>query len=170
MKKTEREIKDRAVIDLIIRRSRVCRLGLADRGYPYVLPLCFGYDGKALYFHCAEDGRKLDILRRNNKVCFEFDIFEGMIKAEQACNWGIRYQSVIGFGIAHRIDDITDRKYALSLIMAQYSKNTFSFSPEMVSRTAVIKIEIKSLTGKQSSRKQDRKNNKPVDLTGEDRR
>ena len=152
MRKSEKEIKDRAAIDSIIRRSRICRLGLSDQGHPYVLPLCFGYDGKALYFHCAEEGRKRDILRRNNKVCFEFDIFEGMIEADQACNWGVRYQSVIGFGIAYLVDDITEREQALSCIMAQYSKHTFSFPPEMIIRTAVLKIEIESLTGKQSKR------------------
>ena len=152
MRRGEKEIRDRAEIDSIVRRSQVCRLGLSDQGQPYVVPLCFGYDGKALYFHCAQEGRKLDILRRNNKVCFEFDVVEGMVEADQGCNCGIRYRSVIGFGIAHLVEDVTDKQNALSLIMAQYSEGTFSFRPEMLSRTAVVKIEIESMTGKQSKR------------------
>jgi nitroimidazol reductase NimA-like FMN-containing flavoprotein (pyridoxamine 5'-phosphate oxidase superfamily) len=47
MRRTEKEI-GRAEIDAIIRRSQVCRLGLSDQGEPYVVPLCFGYDGQAL--------------------------------------------------------------------------------------------------------------------------
>jgi len=152
MRRSEKEIKDRAEIDLIIRRSQVCRLGLSDRGQPYVVPLCFGYDGKALYFHCAKEGRKLDILRRNNRVCFEFDIVEGMVEADQGCDWDARYQSVIGFGIAHFIEDGTGKQNALSFLMSQYSERTFSLPPEMVSRIAIVKIEIDSLTGKQSKR------------------
>lgn len=152
MRRTEKEIGNRAEIDSIIRRSQVCRLGLSDRGSPYVVPLCFGYDGQALYFHCAREGRKLDILRQNDKVCFEFDIVEGMVEADQGCDWGIRYQSVIGFGRASVVVNAVDKEQALALIMAQYSKRTFSFPPETVSRTAIVKIEIESLTGKQSKR------------------
>ena len=150
MRRGEKEIKDQAEIDSIIHRSRVCRLGLSDEGQPYVVPLCFGYDGKTLYFHCAREGRKLDILRRNNKVCIEFDIVQGMIEADEGCNWGIKYQSVIGFGTAHLVEDVAEKQNALTLLMAQYSERSFSFPPEMVNRTAVVKIEIESLTGKQS--------------------
>ena len=118
MRRGEQEIKDRARVDSIIRGSRVCRLGLSDQGQPYVVPLCFGYDGKARCFHCAKEGRQLDILRRNDKVCFEFDIVEGMVEADHGCNWGIRYQSIIGFGVAHLVDDATDKQKALTLLMA----------------------------------------------------
>ena len=121
IRRSEKEIGDRALIDSIIRRSQVCRLGLSDQGQPYVVPLCFGYDGKALYFHCAMEGRKIDILRRNDRVCIEFDIVDGMIVAEEACSWGIRNQSVVGFGRVHEIADFTAKDAALSIIMAQYA-------------------------------------------------
>lgn len=152
MRRTEKEIRSRMEIDSIIRRSQVCRLGLSDQGSPYVVPLCFGYDGRALYFHCAREGRKLEILRRNDKVCFEFDIVEGMVEANPSCDWGIRYQSVIGFGRATEVVNAADKEHALALIMAQYSKRAFSFPPEAVNRTSIVKIEIENLTGKQSKR------------------
>ena len=114
MRRSEKEITDKAQIDSIIRRSKVCRLGLSDDGQPYIVPLCFGYDGKALYFHCAKEGRKIDILRKNSAVCFEFDIVEGMVEADRACDWGIRYQSVIGFGEARIIEDVNDKQKALA--------------------------------------------------------
>ena len=126
MRRSEKEIHDRELIDSIIRRSQICRLGLSDRGQPYVVPLCFGYDGAAIYFHCAPEGRKLDIIRENSKVCFEIDIVEGMIEADQACGWGIRYQSVIGFGRAYEIEDFAAKEAALSHIMSQYSDRAFS--------------------------------------------
>lgn len=150
MRRTEKEIKDRAEIDSIIRRSQVVRIGLSDDGQPYIVPLCFGYDGEALYVHCAKEGRKLDIIRKNNKVCFEFDIALGIIEAEQACGWGMKYQSVMGTGTAQILDDFEGMRKALDLLMAQYSDREFTFSDEMLNRTAVIKIEIESLSGKQA--------------------
>lgn len=153
MRRNEREIRDRTEIDAIIRRSQVCRLGLSDHGQPYVVPLCFGYDGQALYFHCAKEGRKLEILRQNPRVCFEFDIVEGLVEADQGCGWSVGYQSVIGFGTAHLLEDAAAKRHALDLLMAQYSERRFSFSPEVLARTAVVRIEIESLAGKRSGRR-----------------
>jgi nitroimidazol reductase NimA-like FMN-containing flavoprotein (pyridoxamine 5'-phosphate oxidase superfamily) len=150
MRRSEREITGRAVIDAIIRQCLVCRLGLSDGEEPYIVPLCFGYDGEALYFHSASDGRKIDILRKNSRVCFEFDIPEGMREAEEGCRWGIKYRSVIGFGTAEIVDDQEDKKKALGIIMAQYSGRKYVFPEDAVARTAVIKVAIARITGKQA--------------------
>jgi len=153
MRRSEKEITDRAEIDSVIRRSQVCRLGLSDQGRPYIVPLCFGYDGRALYFHSAREGRKLDIVRQNDQVCVEFDVVEGLVEAEQGCNWGILYRSVIGFGTAGLVEDFGEKEKALSLIMAQYSTRTFSFPPDKINLVAIIKVTIESLTGKEAKRR-----------------
>jgi uncharacterized protein len=150
MRRSEREIKDRTAIDVIIRQCQVCRLGLSDGAEPYIVPLCFGYDGEALYFHSAREGRKLDILRKNNHVCFELDIPEGMREAEQGCRWGIKYRSVIGFGTAEIVDDQEGKKKALEIIMAQYSGKEYIFPEDIVTKTAVIKVVVAHVTGKQA--------------------
>ena len=150
MRRSQREITNRTEIDAIIRHSQVCRLGLTDGDEPYVVPLSFGYDGEALYFHCAREGRKLNILRRNNRVCFEFDIVEGIIKNTQACGWGVRYRSVIGVGTAQLIEAPEDKLRSLDFIMRQYSEDaTFTFPDDAVSRTTIIKVIIESVSGKQ---------------------
>jgi hypothetical protein len=150
MRKSDREIKERSEIDSVIRRSQVCRLGLSDDGQPYVVPLAFGYDGRAVYFHCAREGRKLDILAKNKSVCLEFDIVEGMVEDIQACGWGIRYQSVIAFGSAKVIEDINEKREALAVLMEHYSNRSFSFPDSKLAITSVIKVEISGITGKQS--------------------
>ena len=152
MRKTEREIKDRAEIDAVIRQSQVCRLGLVDGDTPYIVPLCFGYDGQTLYAHCAPEGRKIDVLRRNPRVCVEFDVVKGLVQAADACGWTIRYRSVIGTGKAELITDPAEKCRGLALIMAQYTPGYFTFPDAVVARTAVLRITLDSLTGKQSSR------------------
>ena len=152
MRRGEKEIRDRAEIDAVIRRSQVCHLGLTDGLEPYVVPLCFGYDGQSLFFHCAQAGRKLDLLRRNSRVCFEFTVIEGLVAAEQACHWGMRYQSVIGVGTAALVEEPAAKRRALALLMAQYSPKPFTFPDKTVARTAIIQVTIESISGKQSSR------------------
>jgi uncharacterized protein len=152
MRKSEKEIKDRSEIDSIIRRSKVCRLGMSDDGQPYIVPLCFGYDGKAVYFHCAKEGRKLEMLARNNSVCLEFDVVEGIVEADKACGWGIQYQSVIAFGSARVIEGVSEKQEALAVLMSQYSNQSFSFPDDKLAITCIIKVEIKKISGKQSKR------------------
>lgn len=150
MRRSEKEITDRAEIDAVIRRSRVLRLGLSDRGQPYVVPLCFGYDGRSLYFHCAREGKKMQILRQNNRVCVEFDIVDGVAESDQACNWSVNYQSVIGFGTAHVVVDLPEKRDALALLMAQYSGRSFTFPDDALKGTVIVRIDISSMTGKKS--------------------
>jgi nitroimidazol reductase NimA-like FMN-containing flavoprotein (pyridoxamine 5'-phosphate oxidase superfamily) len=120
MRRNDRKIKDRAFIDGIIRRCQVCHLAMCGDGQPYIVPLNFGYDGRFLYFHAALEGRKIDIIKKNNRVGFEFYILHEIVKAEQACKWGAKYESVIGSGTAEIIDDLDVKKEALEWIMRQY--------------------------------------------------
>jgi nitroimidazol reductase NimA-like FMN-containing flavoprotein (pyridoxamine 5'-phosphate oxidase superfamily) len=148
MRRNKDEINDRTAIDAIIRQCRVCRLWLSDGEEPYIVPLCFGYDGEALYFYSALEGRKIDILRKNNRVCADFDIPGEMKEEEQGCKWGIKYRSVIGFGTAEMLDDREAKLKALKILMAQYSDKEYAFPDDVVTKTAIIKVVIARITGK----------------------
>jgi nitroimidazol reductase NimA-like FMN-containing flavoprotein (pyridoxamine 5'-phosphate oxidase superfamily) len=148
MRRNEKEIKDRKDIDDIIKRCRVCRLAICDGGQPYVVPLNFGYDGRSLYFHTAPEGRKIDIIKRNNRVGFEFDILHDIVTAEQACKWGAKYESVMGSGTAEIVDDLEAKKEALQLIMRQYGNGTWDFKEEILKKTLVLRVRILEISGK----------------------
>jgi nitroimidazol reductase NimA-like FMN-containing flavoprotein (pyridoxamine 5'-phosphate oxidase superfamily) len=153
MRRSEREITDRALIDDIIRRAQVCRLGLLDGELPYIVPLSFGYDGQTLYFHCAPQGRKLDLIRRQPRVCFEFDIMENLIEAAEACHWGVRYQSVMGTGTAEIVADAAGKRQALAAVMAHYAPGgTYAFPDAAIACTGALRVTIESIAGKQSAR------------------
>ena len=150
MRRGEREITSREEIDEIIRSCKVCRLGLWDGQEPYIVPLCFGYDGKLLYFHGAPEGRKIDILRENPRVCFEFDAVDGILESDEGCRCGVRYKSVIGYGKAVIVDGTFAKRESLRVLMAQYSDKVFSFPDDAIERTCIIRVDIEQLTGKKS--------------------
>ncbi|RZB37859.1 MAG: uncharacterized protein SRB2_00961 [Desulfobacteraceae bacterium Eth-SRB2] len=85
IRRKDKEITDNAEIESIICRSMVCRLAMADKNRPYIVPLCFGYKDNTLYFHSAGQGKKLDMLKKNYSVCFEFDIDYEPIKSDKVC-------------------------------------------------------------------------------------
>ena len=148
VRQKDREIKDRKVIDDIIKRCRVCHLAMCDNGQPYVVPLNFGYDGRFLYFHAAPEGRKIDIIKINNRVGFEFDILHKIVKAEQACKWGAKYESVIGSGTVEIVDNLDAKKEALEWIMRQYGSDIRIFSDEVMEKTLVFRVLIIEISGK----------------------
>jgi nitroimidazol reductase NimA-like FMN-containing flavoprotein (pyridoxamine 5'-phosphate oxidase superfamily) len=141
---------DRETIDAIIRRASVCRIGLSDDARPYVVPVCFGYEGDTLYFHSAPRGRKLDVLRRNNRVCFEFDVDVEIVPAKSACGWSMRFRSVVGFGDASLVEDLEGKRKALDVIVTQYGGQPGEYAASTLEKTAVVKIEIQSMTARVS--------------------
>jgi nitroimidazol reductase NimA-like FMN-containing flavoprotein (pyridoxamine 5'-phosphate oxidase superfamily) len=151
MRKKEREIKERKEIDSVIHRSRVCRLAMSERDCPYVVPLCFGYKDNALYFHTAMKGMKMDILKKNSRVCFEFDLDHEMVTSTNPCDWGIKYRSVIGFGNAVLLERSEPKKKALQIILEHYgAKGPFSYTEKGFRKTMIVKVDIESMTGKKA--------------------
>lgn len=150
MRRADREIADRKEIEDILRQSTVCRLALIDAGRPYLVPLCFGYDADVLYFHSAPVGKKIDLLKKNRNVCFEFDIDAIAVPADTSCGWTMRYRSVIGYGIAGFVEDLGEKRVALDVIMRQYAEGAHNYSDETLRKIAVIKVEIQEISGKKS--------------------
>ncbi len=99
-------------------------------------------------FHSAVEGRKIDIIKKNNRVCFEFDILQEIVKAEQACNWSAKYESVIGSGKAEIVDDLETKNMALSCIMRQYGSELKDFTDDLLKKTLVLRVSILEISGK----------------------
>jgi len=150
MRRKEKEITDLKSIEEIITRSKVCCLGLSLNDIPYVVPLSFGYKNKTIYFHSAKQGKKIEILKKNNIVCFEFDIDHELVEAEKGCNWGMKFRSVIGFGKAYFIENMEEKQKALDIIMQNYTDKAFEFPEKRLNNTLLGKIEIDQISGKKS--------------------
>ncbi|NMB77668.1 MAG: pyridoxamine 5'-phosphate oxidase family protein [Methanomicrobiales archaeon] len=148
MRRKDREISDLGEIDTVLRKARVCRIALADGNGPYIVPLCFGYEPGAVYLHSAPEGKKLDMIRSDPRCCFEVDLFDSLEKGERPCAWSMNYRSVIGFGTATILSDPEDKRHGLLCIMRQYHTGIHEFSDDEVSRVAVIRIAVTSMTAK----------------------
>jgi nitroimidazol reductase NimA-like FMN-containing flavoprotein (pyridoxamine 5'-phosphate oxidase superfamily) len=141
---------DRDIIDSIIRRAAVCRVAMSDEGQPYVVPVSFGYEDGTLYFHCSAEGKKIDILRKNNAVCVEFDVDQEITKTERTCQWGVKHRSVIGFGQAFFVKGLEEKQRALDVIVAHYEGEPQDYPQATLNKTTVVRIEIRDATAKVS--------------------
>ncbi len=150
MRKTEREITDRKQIDRILTNGRIVRVAIFDEEYPYIVPLNYGFKDNALYIHCAREGKKLDLLSKNNKVCFEVEDSCKIMEDETSCNWTTKYRSVIGYGEVSIITGFEEKIYGMDIIMEHHGKKENSYFPELLNRMVLLKISISRITGKQS--------------------
>lgn len=153
MRRPEKEIKDRAQIEAILHRAQVCRIAMCQDGVPYIVPMSYGYRDNCLYFHSASAGKKIDMLRHNNRVCFEVDVDEEHVDSTTPSECSTRYRSVIGLGRAVFVTDPTEKRQALDVLMRHYAdapSQGFEYSKKPFSKVTIIKVEIESKTGKQS--------------------
>ena len=152
MRRKDREVTDPGEIRAILERARVLHLGLYDGEYPYVVPMHYGFtfaDGKlTLYAHCAKEGRKLELLRRDGRVFVEIDTDEALIGAEKACAWGARYASVMARGRASIVEDEGEKRRALALLMKTQTGGDYAFTPAMAASVTVLRIDVEEYTAK----------------------
>jgi len=151
MRRSQSEITDPLLIEQLLKKASVCHLGLSDNGQPYVVPMNYGYAEKSFYLHCAQEGRKLDIISRNNQVCIEVVIDYSIESADSACSWTTRFTSVIGFGRAKVIDDPLEKESALNKLMQAYTGMPgHTFAPHSMRRVCVIRVDIDDIRAKES--------------------
>jgi nitroimidazol reductase NimA-like FMN-containing flavoprotein (pyridoxamine 5'-phosphate oxidase superfamily) len=150
MRRKEREITDPGEIEEIIGQAEVCRVGLVDGDEPYIVPVFFGYEKGAIYFHCALEGRKIEIIKRHNRACFEIDTDVEIVGGQKPCGWTARYRSIMGVGRARILEDETEKVHALNVLMKQYSKGDSNFDSDKLDAVLMVRIDIESMTGKKS--------------------
>lgn len=153
MRRKDREVQNKTEVFDILDRCNTIRIGLHSNRYPYVVPVSFGMeivdDKPVIYFHCAQQGMKVDLLRANPNVCIEGDIF---IQVEKTAH-GIttRYESVIGFGECQFITDIDEIKHGLKVLLDHYGHHEYPIDQCMgISHLLLGKIVLDEITGKRN--------------------
>lgn len=150
MRRKDKIIEDKTVLQQILTNSLICRIALFDCEFPYIVPLNYGYKDNALYFHGATSGRKLNLIQKNNKVGFEIEQNHEIIKAELSCDWTTKYRSIIGTGTITIITDFEKKKQALDIIMQQHGRAENTYNDKAVNKVTVLKLDIVEISGKQS--------------------
>ena len=152
MTKRERQITDEAQITKILDTGKVLHLGLAVNDEPYVVPMTYGYtmidDKLTLYLHSAVKGKKLDMVQANPKVFFSMDCDRMPFEGRVPCQYGMVYSSIMGRGTATLVDDVEEKKRAMSILMKTQTGKDFTFEDRLVTIVTVIRIDVAEYTAK----------------------
>ena len=155
MRRRDRQVSLPDEIEEIMKKCRVCRLGLFDEAGPYIVPLNFAFvpgSPDRFYFHGAKEGRKAARIAARPKVGFELDCSYALVEGTSGCSYSCRYQSVIGTGRIGEVTDMEEKKQALAAIMAHYEpEKSFVFTDEQAQHVAVFRLDVAELTCKERS-------------------
>lgn len=152
MRRKNREVTDREEIKDIIRRCGVCRLALFDGEYPYLIPLNFGFAEEngnwVLYFHGANAGKKLDLIKKCRNAAFEMDCSHQLVEGERACDYTMAFESVCGTGAVDILPP-EEKAKALTGLMARYTPRKFGeFTERELASVTLLRLTVREITAK----------------------
>ena len=153
MRRNDREITDKTLIEHFIAKEQIIRIAFYDNGDLYIVPLNYGYiydnDKYVFYFHGAKAGRKYELSKSSPQVGFEIDGAYELLEADVACDYSAKFQSVIGTGRLSIVEDNEEKIKGLNVLMNHISgKTEWSYSKEMVDAVAVFRLEVEKISCK----------------------
>jgi nitroimidazol reductase NimA-like FMN-containing flavoprotein (pyridoxamine 5'-phosphate oxidase superfamily) len=136
-------------METLLTEERVGYLGLSVGGQPYVVPLTYGYVAGKILFHGAPAGKKLDCIRSNPRVCFTVARqFGEVVRHPQGAVCHVNSDSVICYGRARIIDDIEERRRALSTFNRCLQRDAKELTTEEVAKCSAVEITVAEMTGR----------------------
>jgi nitroimidazol reductase NimA-like FMN-containing flavoprotein (pyridoxamine 5'-phosphate oxidase superfamily) len=140
IRRKEKSIETEDEMLAIIERAKYVTIAMCQDNEPYLVTLSHGFDRQrhCIYFHCAQEGKKVDMLKMNNSV------------------WGQAIFASIHFrGIVTFVDDIKEKEYALNVMIHQLEPDpekviAAQITPESLQRVNIGRIDIQYMSGKKS--------------------
>lgn len=150
MRRSECEVTDPAVIQHMLGRATVCRVAMVDGNDPYLVPMNCGWDGDHLYLHAALQGRKLDILRANPRVCVEVDEDIQVVTGATGEECTATYVTILGTGAVSFVLDPQAKARDLNIILHQCHPGVPEeiFTNDALARVTVLEVQFDHLSCK----------------------
>ena len=147
MRKKSREMNATWAIEVMDKAPYITVSMTDANGMPYSVPLSLARtDERTFYFHCATEGKKLDILMENPFVCLTAVSKCKPTVGPKDGSFTLEFMSACAFGRAEIIADDTEKREALRAICQRFlphHMNAFEAAVERsMSRTKIVRITL----------------------------
>jgi hypothetical protein len=155
IRRKEKAITDRNEMIEILASVQYITLAMCSNNEPYLVTLSHGYDRErhCIYFHCAKEGKKIDILNSNNAVWGQALLDKGYVQGDCDHSFAtVQFKGKVTF-----IDDLAEKKHALRVMIECLEDNPSKVIAAKVEDSAVHKlgigrIDIEYLSGKRAEK------------------
>lgn len=144
-------IEERSQIDEILKQCKTCFVAMSLDDIPYLLPMNFAIEGDRVILHSAQSGRMWDTIKKNPRVCINWNLGEELAWQDEqvGCSYRVKSKSVIVEGTAEFVDDLEEKERLMKQFMTQYSDLPFKFNAPAIRNVGVILVHIDKLTAKE---------------------
>ncbi|MFW9889260.1 MAG: pyridoxamine 5'-phosphate oxidase family protein [Candidatus Thorarchaeota archaeon] len=138
----------------ILKQAKHITVAMCLDDEPYLATLSHGFDAekRCIYFHCAQEGKKIDILKKNNLVWGQALKDDGY--AIGSCDH--LYATTQFRGRVTFITDENEKRHALEVMIHQLEEEPDEVYGEQVTdksvkRVGIGRIDIEYMSGKRAS-------------------
>jgi len=155
IRRKEKAIRTTKEMQEILLQAKHITLARCTNNEPYLVTVSHGYDKKqnCLCFHCAAEGKKIDILRKNNLVWGQALLEKGYVHGK--CDH--LYATTQFKGRVEFITDLAEKKRALTLMIHQLEEEsqweqvmTNQLINKAIRDVTIGRIDIDFMSGKQA--------------------
>lgn len=147
MRKSNRQLSEEEALEIFDKAPFVTLSMVRPDGTPYGLPLSLvRFDSRTFYFHCAEEGEKIECLRNSGTASLSA-VSKCMPKfEEEKGNYTEYYRSAIAVGRAEEVTDEAEKIMALRLLCQRFLPRYMEHFEEAIDRslhrTMVVRISL----------------------------
>ena len=151
MRRKRQQLTEAECVEILMRNTSGVLAVLGDDEYPYAVPISYVYEEKALYFHCARSGHKIDAIKSCKKVSFCVIDQDDVVPQQYTTH----FRSVIIFGRASIVDDDDEMRTAIEKLAIKYNPTDSEANRDIVIKKEyallrIVRIDIDHLTGKEA--------------------
>jgi nitroimidazol reductase NimA-like FMN-containing flavoprotein (pyridoxamine 5'-phosphate oxidase superfamily) len=135
----------------IIENCDVCFLGLNDSdGFPYVIPMSFGFDDDKIILHSGPEGKHLRLIEKDNRASISFCSARELKyqHPDVACSYSQASQSVVCKGTISFVETTGEKEQYLNILMRQYSGRHFKYAAPALKHVKVWIFHVKEISAK----------------------
>ena len=155
IRRKEKEIESEDEMKNILQSTKYVTISMCKENEPYLVTLSHGYDDEnhCIYFHCAQEGKKVDILQENKTVWGQALMDHGY--ADGKCDH--LYTTTQFRGEVTFVEDFDEKKHALTVMVKQLESNPplvmeEQFKEDSIEKVNIGRIDINYMSGKRAKK------------------
>ncbi len=128
IRRSKKAINDEGWIKTFLHKAPVGMLATVYQDQPFLSAKLFVYDEArhVIWLHSANEGRVMENILLNPKVCFSAYKMGRLLPAPQARSFGVEYESVVVFGL---VDIVRESNEIIAVLLQFMQKYSPQFEP-----------------------------------------